>query len=84
MTMILNESAFREWLQIHKSLSKKASGDVISRFKRCLKLESIGGHETPEAYFDALLQNPYLDDIPASSRVSMNRAIELFYEFSNY
>ena len=82
MNLADNENAFREWLIVRKNLSKKASGDVVSRLNRCLRIESIEGHETFSSYIDALLQNPLLDLIPISSRASMNRSVKLFFEFN--
>ena len=82
MNLVYNENAFREWLIVRKNLSKKASGDVVSRLNRCLRIESIEGHETFSSYLDALLQNPLLDHIPISSRASMNRSVKLFFEFN--
>ena len=82
MNLAYNENAFREWLIVRKNLSKKASGDVVSRLNRCLRIESIEGHETFSSYIDALLQNPLLDLIPMSSRASMNRSVKLFFEFN--
>jgi hypothetical protein len=82
MNLAYNENAFREWLIVRKNLSKKASGDVVSRLNRCLRIESIEGHETFSSYIDALLQNPLLDLIPISSRASMNRSVKLFFEFN--
>jgi hypothetical protein len=82
MNFSYNENAFREWLIVRKNLSKKASGDVVSRLNRSLRIESIDGHETFTSYLDALLQNPLLDTIPLSSRASMNRAAKLFFEFN--
>ena len=82
MNLAYNENAFREWLIVRKNLSKKTSGDVVSRLNRCLRIESIEGHETFSSYLDALLQNPLLDHIPISSRASMNRSVDLFFEFN--
>ena len=79
--MIINGVAFRDWLVVRKGLSKKASGDVVSRLNRCLKIEPVDGHELAAAYLDALLQNPLIDEIPESSRNSMYRSAKLFYEF---
>lgn len=82
MSLVFNEVAFRDWLINRKNLSKKASGDVISRFNRCLKIEPINDHESVNSYWDSLLQNPRLENIPQSSRASMNRSAKLFYEFN--
>jgi hypothetical protein len=83
MNFSYNENAFREWLTMQKYLSKKASGDVVSRLNRSLRIESMDGHETFASYLDALLQNPLLDTIPISSRASMTRAAKLFFEFNS-
>jgi hypothetical protein len=83
MISTYNENAFREWLLVRKNLSKKASGDVVSRLNRCIRIESLNGHETFSSYLDALLQNPMLDSIPLSSRASMNRSVRLYFEFKS-
>ena len=83
MSFSYNENAFREWLAVRKNLSKKATGDVVSRLNRCLSIESTEGHENLSSYLDALLQNPKLDSIPQSSRTSMNRSAKLFFEFNS-
>jgi hypothetical protein len=83
MISTYNENAFREWLLVRKNLSKKASGDVVSRLNRCMRIESLNGHETFSSYLDALLQNPMLDSIPLSSRASMNRSVRLYFEFNS-
>lgn len=82
MNSSFNEGAFRDWLMHRKSLSKKASGDVVSRLNRCIKIEPLTGHESADSYWDSLLQNPVLDNIPQSSRTSMNRSARLYYEFN--
>jgi hypothetical protein len=81
MTNRLNEVAFKDWLIVRKSLSKKASGDVVSRLKRCVNIEPIDDYIDSVEYFDAILQNPAVESIPASSRNSMNRASRLYFEF---
>jgi hypothetical protein len=83
MISTYNENAFREWLLVRKNLSKKASGDVVSRLNRCMRIESLNDHETFSSYLDALLQNPMLDSIPLSSRASMNRSVRLYFEFNS-
>jgi hypothetical protein len=83
MTLDYDHVAFKEWLNLRKGLSKKASGDVISRLNRCQRIESIEGFEIASTYLDALLQNPLLDGIPETSRSSMFRSAKLFYEFRN-
>ncbi len=82
MTNRISEVAFRDWLIVRKSLSKKASGDVVSRFKRCVNIEPLGGHTDPTKYFDAILQNPAVENIPQSSRNSMQRASRLYFDFA--
>ena len=81
MSLGYSESAFRDWLAARKNLSKKATGDVVSRLNRCLRIESTEGHENLSSYLDALMQNPKLESIPESSRNSMNRSAKLFFEF---
>lgn len=81
MSLSYNEIAFRDWLTTRKNLSKKATGDVVSRLNRCLRIESTEGHANLSSYLDALLQNPKLESIPESSRNSMNRSAKLFFEF---
>lgn len=82
MTNRFSEVAFRDWLVVRKSLSKKASGDVVSRLKRCINIEPIDSYTDSTKYFDAILQNPAMENIPESSRNSMNRASRLYFEFS--
>ena len=82
MTNRFSEVAFRDWLVVRKSLSKKASGDVVSRLKRCINIEPIDSYTDSTKYFDAILQNPAMKNIPESSRNSMNRASRLYFEFS--
>lgn len=77
-----SEIEFRDWLIGRKSLSNKASGDVVSRLKRCINIEPLGDHVDPTKYFDAILQNPATESIPESSRNSMQRAIRLYFEFA--
>lgn len=79
--MKINDVAFKDWLVVRKGLSKKASGDVVSRLNRCLRIEPVEGHDLVSCYLDALLQNPLIDEIPESSRNSMYRSAKLFYEF---
>lgn len=76
-----SENSFKEWLMLHKSLSKKASGDVVSRLKRCMNIESLDHYKSTSEYYEAILRNPIIDKIPISSRKSMSRAIRLYFEF---
>lgn len=82
MTHRFSEVEFKDWLIGRKSLSKKASGDVVSRLKRCINIESLGDYTDATKYFDAILQNPATEDIPESSRNSMHRASRLYFEFA--
>ena len=82
MTNRFNEIAFKDWLMVRKSLSKKASGDVVSRLKRCINIEPIDDYSNSEKYFDAILQNPEVENIPESSRNTMNRATRLYFEYA--
>jgi hypothetical protein len=84
MTNRFSEVAFRDWLIGRKFLSKKASGDVVSRLKRCINIEPLGNHTDPTKYFDAILQNPAIENIPESSRNSMQRASRLYFEFAGF
>lgn len=76
-----SEAAFRDWLVGRKSLSIKGSGDVVSRLKRCIKIEPLDGYNDQRDYFDAILQNPKLESVPESSRKGMSRASLLYFEF---
>ena len=82
MTNRFSEVAFRDWLMGRKSLSKKASGDVVSRLKRCINIEPLDNYTDWTKYFDAILQNPTIEDIPDSSRNSMQRASRLYFEYA--
>jgi hypothetical protein len=83
MTNRFSEAAFRDWLVARKSLSSKASGDVVSRLKRCINIEPLSEHKNVVEYFDAVLQNPAVSNIPQSSVNSMNRASRLYFEFAS-
>jgi hypothetical protein len=76
-----NDFAFRDWLVVRRGLSKKASGDAVSRLNRCIRIQQTNGYELVDDYLDALLQNPLIEEIPLSSRTSMFRSVKLFYEF---
>lgn len=76
-----DENAFKSWLKNKKFFSQKASGDVVSRFKRCINIESFDGFKNSSSYFDAILKNPVVDTIPKSSRASMLRSCRLYFEF---
>jgi len=76
-----SEATFRKWLIEKKNLSPKASGDVISRLKRCINIEPMGDFSDAPQYFQAILQNPTIEEIPLSSLNSMKRASRLYFEF---
>ena len=82
MTNRFSEVAFKDWLMVRKSLSKKASGDVVSRLRRCMSIEPIEDYSDSVKYFQAILQKPQVESIPESSRNSMNRASRLYFEFA--
>lgn len=77
-----DEVSFKAWLLAEKKLSVKASGDVVSRLKRCTNIERLDGHQDSTSYFDAILQYPEVESIPKSSRASMFRSCRLYFEFS--
>jgi len=77
-----DEESFRVWLLTEKKLSSKATGDAVSRLKRCTNIESLDGHENSTSYFDAILQYPEVEEIPVSSRASMFRSCRLYFEFA--
>ena len=81
MNYNFDDGTFRDWLISKKSLSKKASGDVVSRLKRCIDIEPLDGYVDPVKYFDAILQYPAVENIPESSRASMYRSVRLYFEF---
>jgi hypothetical protein len=84
MTRKTTDVSFKNWLMVRKLLTKKASGDVVSRLKRCIKIQPLEGYDDPIEYFNAILQNPAVENIPVSSRNSMSRASRLYFEFANH
>lgn len=81
MSNLFDEGSFRTWLMTRKSLTNKASGDAVSRLKRCINIESLAGYTDSTKYFDAILQYPEVENVPKSSRASMYRACRLYFEF---
>jgi hypothetical protein len=77
-----DEESFRAWLLMEKKLSLKATGDAVSRLKRCTNIERLDGHDDSTSYFDAILQYPEVENIPKSSRASMFRSCRLYFEFA--
>ena len=81
MTNKFSEEDFRDWLVNDKLFSKKASGDVVSRLKRCINIEPLTEYIDPTKYFDSILQYPELESIPKSSQASMYRAVRMYFEY---
>ena len=81
MTNKFSEKDFRDWLINDKLFSKKASGDVVSRLKRCINIEPLAEYKDPTKYFDSILQYPVLESIPKSSQASMYRAVRMYFEY---